>query len=379
MKFVINKKNIRLINVTILFGNGALSDKVEGTAHFLEHLIVSSNNDKIKELASKQIFVNGYTMQDCIVFKMTCCKDEFNYAITLFMEAIFNWQFNEIIFQNERKIIEEEIKTNNQSIEKKDFIDFLSSLCGQNLHSEYGSLNSIFKITKNDLIKYYNEYFVYNNCIIQIDGRLNFFQKFFVKRLSKSYNGDYLIKNQLLSCAYNKELISIHDLGLSESHIFFVVSNNGLYNIDKILYELFLVAHFSIISEFWKDLRETNNLVYYIDYENIFIANFGFSVVQIDASKENLNKVIQNLHSLIENNLLSREIFLAAKNCLRKRMYEDLDNNINESAILKRKLYGKDLSLNQQIEYLNRIDFEFFNSFSQNIFKNRLYRLLIQK
>jgi len=371
VQFQSNKKY--LIDLTMLVNVGAIDDHKKGVSHFVEHLILSQNNEKIKALEQKNIFINGYTTQDSMVFKTSVLKKDVYFAVKAIIDVIFNSSFSDSSFVSEKNIIIEEIKSNETSKEKLGFIDFLAKISNTDVHEERGSLESVKDIEKEDVCNFYKKYLTKSNSILSFSSNVNFLTRKKIKKLLKGDKTQPTTFKEISPAVLNIE----QNLGLKTSHIFFAIINDGLYKENRILYELLMIIYFSQISKFWSIVRESQNLCYYIDYENVFIKNFGFSVVQIDTDAQNISKIVDILSDCLNNYNPTKEQFEKAKMCQRIRMYEDYHANINIDANLRKILFSKKNSFKKNIQYLDNINYNEFLVFSHNVLKE--YSLLIQK
>ena len=375
MKLKFKKSNNKLIDIVLLINAGALDDTKEGVAHFLEHLLLSSNNIWVKELENKGIVLNASTSQDSIIVSTSVLSIDLIYTVKMLKKIVFNWEISDEVFLLERKLIQKEILEQDISIEKINFVKFLSQNLKLNLHNERGSIESLKEIKKSDVLNFYEKYVNEQNSVICISGKVSFVNKL---KITNIFKKEPSLQVNAYEFTGESTILKV-DNGLDNCHLFFLTPNNGLFNINKLYYELFAIVFFSTFSKFWKEVRTDKSLIYYMDYENIFIKNTGVLATQIDVSKKDLDMVYNILLNSLSVSNINLGLFKIAKKCLFMQICDDYDKRINLEAELKRDLFNKSFSFNYQKKYLKHISYESFIEFSKNIINNKKYSILIQK
>ncbi|WIF94763.1 EF-P 5-aminopentanol modification-associated protein YfmH [Caminicella sporogenes] len=153
-------------------GENAAIEMPEGIAHFLEHKLFESEEggvfNRFSKLGSN---VNAYTN-----FNSTCylfsCTDKFYENLSILVDFVQSPYLTDENVEKEKGIIEQEIRMYEDNPNWKVFFNALKGL-----YKEHpvrvdiaGTVESIYKITKEDLYKCYNTFYVPNNMMICIVG-----------------------------------------------------------------------------------------------------------------------------------------------------------------------------------------------------------------
>lgn len=374
MKVLFERTKSRLINVKVLFNAGSLKEKKAGTAHLLEHIILDEDNETFKQLKNRANLLNGYTTQDCVVFFVnSVLSEELIYVLQDIYKILFESEVTKEKLERQKKIVLQEIREYS-SCEKIEFVNFLSDVSSLPIHSEIGNIESLNNIDIYDVQEYKDKYLTESNCVLKVSGSISRGLCRKIKKHFETSSCDIFSENSFLYSRKEK----IVELNLNICHTFILFPSEGLFSLNKIYYELFLIYFFSEISDFWKDIRDENAWSYFIDYETMFIEDSGFLVVQVDSKKSDIHNICESLKRHLNEMCFSNDLFLLAKRCLFKRICDDYDKDVNDEAKMKRFLQDKTFSFNEQVRFLKNITFDAFVDFSKNLIRNG-YSLLIEQ
>lgn len=144
----------------------------EGIAHFLEHKLFESEEggvfNRFSKLGSN---VNAYTN-----FNSTCylfsCTDKFYENLSILIDFVQSPFLTDENVEKEKGIIEQEIRMYEDNPNWKVFFNALKSLYKNHpvKIDIAGTVDSIYKITKEDLYKCYNTFYVPNNMMVFVVG-----------------------------------------------------------------------------------------------------------------------------------------------------------------------------------------------------------------
>ncbi len=180
--YLLQKENTHKIYTTIStnFGsiNTTLTDNTllpEGIAHFLEHKLFEQNNEDIsKQFALNQASVNAYTQNSRTTYLFNC-TDNFYVNLELLLHFVFHPQFTPSGIENEKKIIEQEIKMYLDNPNTVLYNGIMNNLfITHPIKNEIlGSIESISHIDKDILEKTHKEYYHPQNMLLFIAGNIN--------------------------------------------------------------------------------------------------------------------------------------------------------------------------------------------------------------
>lgn len=177
IKIFIVKKNgykEKFVNLTVKYGAND-SQYYVGTAHFLEHVLLSGINNKNFYMFNKYgANFNAYTSFNNTSFHFSC-SENFYENLQILIDLIFNPKFNNEVIESERKIIKNEINLDNEDASAIVFLKALDSMY-ENYSVEksiLGNEKSIININEEILKDTYNNHYINENMIITIIGDVN--------------------------------------------------------------------------------------------------------------------------------------------------------------------------------------------------------------
>lgn len=310
VKLITIKKDSQIAAVHAGVNIGSLSEekKEKGIAHFIEHMLFkgtsSRNNEKLNsDLENLGGEYNAYTDFNCTVYSATILSEELENAVVLMGDMILNSTFPSDEIEKERGVILAEIRTSKDDIEDLSFkkVNEIAFKYSPLREDTIGNENVIKKITRAQLMDFYNKYYLPNNSFISIvspfehDDIINMVKEYFGgwtrKKLEKKkimYEHQQFIKK----ISFKKEI--------EQSTILYLYTFNGLTNDEelalRILNHKFGESSNSIL---FRELREQRGLSYdaytHLDTSN----NVKMLYIYTAVSEENVDEAIQVIDNAI--------------------------------------------------------------------------------
>lgn len=180
MKVIVREGHaINLAAVDIWIKAGSVNETAanNGVSHFVEHMIFKATKKYgpgqiDREIEGLGAELNGGTSRDYVHFYTTVASEYLPTAIEVLADAITNAQFQPEDIEKERQVILDEI-ARTDSDPSRHALDLFSQTA-YTVHpyklSPTGSKESIGKLTRNDLVAYYNQYYVPANTCVTIAG-----------------------------------------------------------------------------------------------------------------------------------------------------------------------------------------------------------------
>lgn len=308
-----NNKHTTYINLIVNFGG--LNNKVfindkkynikNGTAHFLEHLVLESSKygDLMKFFGVNGVGSNGFTSIDRTQFYIDCVENvENNLGILLsgIHEPIIS---DEIIDKIRGPILEEK----KRSLDNKDTSSIynasLSSILDtKGFKSILGDIEDINNINKNDIELAFNTFYRPENEIIVIGGKFN--KDNILNVINEVYNDIKFNKNNIVkptiihkNTVNKKKVIIKEDISLEKSIISFKVNDLDMKPYNKLMLDTylyyFLKNNFSVVSKLNTKLVNEDIIIGNINYSCDLVE--GYHVIRIVANVKNkkiFNKII---------------------------------------------------------------------------------------
>ena len=307
-----NNKHTTYINLIVNFGG--LNNKIiinnkkynikNGTAHFLEHLVLESSKygDLMKFFGINGVGSNGFTSIDRTQFYIDCVENvENNLGILLsgIHEPIIS---DEIIDKIRGPILEEK----KRSLDNKDTSSIYNAslnsiLDTKGFKSILGDIEDINNINKNDIELAFNTFYRPENEIIVIGGKFN--KDNILNVINEVYNyikfnKDNIVKPTIIhkNTVNKKKVIIKEDISLEKSIISFKVDDLDMKPYDKLMLDTylyyFLKNNFSVVSMLNTKLVNEDIIIGNINYSCNLVE--GYHVIRIEANVKN-KKLFNNI------------------------------------------------------------------------------------
>lgn len=175
------------------FGSGLNNDPKDklGLAHFVEHCAGLTNSkfsqQEKTDYRMKLYYANFSTGKTFINFYTYVSDEELEEVFAHLVNTISDFVVPEDEFENERKVINQEILRY-----RKDLAGEMFYTIRETLYSEatdirirpFGTLNTVSSITKQDILDYAKKCFVLDNCLLTVYGNVSYLK---IKKLIKKY------------------------------------------------------------------------------------------------------------------------------------------------------------------------------------------------
>lgn len=310
IKLITIKKDTQVISVHAGVKIGAIYEEPseKGISHFIEHMLFKGTklrtNEKLnldlEELGGEY---NAYTDNNCTVFSVTALCSELDKAVEIFSDMLRNSIFPEDEIEKEREVILAEIKTSKDDIEDYSFkkINEIAFLKSPLRYETIGSEKTLNKFTRDDLLNFYDNYYVPNNCYISIvspfehDYVLNIVWKYFKEWMWKEFKKkDVYVENnkpgKKISYKRNIEqstimyLFTFYDITKEEELAFRILNHKFGESANSILF---------------RKLREEKGLAYDV-YTDLDLTNYVKTLyIYTAVNKENINEAIETIDDCI--------------------------------------------------------------------------------
>ncbi len=175
------KKDTKITSINIGIKVGSLYENIKekGISHFIEHMLFKgTKNRTYEELNDELEFLGGeynaYTDYTSTVYTISCLEEELINAIDILGDMIINPAFNSEELEKERGVILAEMRASKDDIEDLSFKRTNEVAFKNNpLRFDVAGLEKNVKAYKrNDLLEYYNKYYLPNNSLITIVSSL---------------------------------------------------------------------------------------------------------------------------------------------------------------------------------------------------------------
>ncbi len=191
--------------------------KNNGVSHILEHLTFNGTEKRTQkelydELDYYGIYLNAQTSEDYTTYMALNHKDQFDHAIDIMSDMLFHSTFPVEKFEKEKGIIAEEIRKDSENPDFKKEQALRQAFYKTPPYSlpVIGTVSSIEKMTRDQVISYFDTYYSPNNMIAMVVGdfdrseMVSRFQDYFGKAPAKTIPQNVITLDASFPFFYNE-------------------------------------------------------------------------------------------------------------------------------------------------------------------------------
>lgn len=312
------------VTVLVLVKTGAdyETSKINGIAHFLEHLCFKGTKNRpssfeiAKELDAIGAEYNAFTGREITGYYIKTDLRQLKKVIDIISDIFLHPLFKEEDIEKEKGVILEEINLY-QDLPPKHIYDLLLELLYKNQPGGrpiLGKKETVQKITKKDIVSFYRKYYHSNQSLIVVAGNVqpkeikNFiFQKF--KEITKKK----VVKKQKTKEIQKRPQIKILNKETDQLHFALAFRGATLFSNEK--YHLNLIATLlgvGFSARITYLLREKLGCAYYVGVESLNFTDRGLILIQagIDSQKspEILKALLKELMTIKKEGFSEEEV-----------------------------------------------------------------------
>lgn len=355
---------VKSVTIGVFVGAGSAYENEDenGISHFLEHMFFKGTKKRnAKEIAEFMDSIGGQlnavTSKEYTCFYAKVLYNHIEPAIDILSDMLLNSTFTQDNIELERKVITEEIKMIEDTPEELIF-DMISEQMWKNSSLGRpigGTYESVYNISRDNLLNYYNEHYCADNIVISVVGNyevkiLNkLLEKYFSHGFSNKYHKPVMLKKTEVGRGMLLKRKDIEQCQLC-------VSFEGFNRTNPMLYDLYAANNVfggSMSSRLFQKIREENGLSYSVySYINSY-QNCGSFVIYAGMNSSELERVISLINDEIvkikREKLSDKEILFAVEQ-IRSGMIMGLESMSNRMTS-----YGKKLLTENKVENINDI------------------------
>ena len=168
------------VGLWVKVGSRNENDDQQGYAHFIEHMLFKGTEKySAKDIAGIVDRVGGQhnaaTNREYTCYYINVVSDHLELAIKLLAEMYYNSLFDDAELEKEKNVIIEEIRMYEDTPDEYIHDLFIENmLSGHPLsHSILGTYESVGNLTREDLLGFYNDYYMNSNTVLVIAGKID--------------------------------------------------------------------------------------------------------------------------------------------------------------------------------------------------------------
>jgi len=366
------RKAALLVGVKV--GSVNEDDGLSGGSHFNEHLLFKSNKYRsarqiIEDLEYSGIIIDASTNWKYTAFHAKAPHRELTDAIEILFQAATNFSYDPREFSTEREVILTEIQNYINLPDRYSLFGlFIPTLFrGTPLARKVeGTTDSIKNITKEELERFKEDYYVPNRMAIVAVGRFN--EEKLIRKIKATFGKleardipnpepDVSLDNKEFERFEPRKDISQLYLGLGYRVPGF--SHEDVHKIDL----LSSILSAGLSSRIFRELREERGIGYRVGSFFYPLSNEGIFCIHVDGFDpkrfEETKDVIERIFDDLKDNPISDREFKGTKNLMISR-YDDRLERIRERArmILETEFYRIPYDFSQKESYIRKISKE---------------------
>ncbi len=383
---------VNSVTTGIWVGAGSINetDENNGISHLIEHMLFKgtkkrSSADIAEEMDSMGGQLNAFTTKECTCFYTKVTSYNFETALDVLSDMIFNSVFDEEELEKEKKVIFEEILMYDDSPE--DYVhELLTKISFKGNSIAYpilGDASTVSKIGVADIKKYMENNYTSDNIVISIVGNISPDE---VKALCSNYFGEFkkskaeTLKDSTYRYKNNSE--SVHK-SIEQYHFCIGVEgyerNNENYYASNILNN---IIGGSMSSRLFQNIREKSGLVYTIYSFNSSYRSAGlfgiYSALKEDSINEVVSRVKIELDSLKKGNITKSE-FERSKSQIQGNYILSLENTSNRMTVLGRRelFYNETINPEDIVNTIKNVEYNDIIEVSRDLFNCDKYNIAL--
>ncbi|MGL4946180.1 MAG: M16 family metallopeptidase [Cetobacterium sp.] len=291
----------------------------EGISHFIEHLLFKGTTNRSAKQISEEIddeggMINAYTSVENTAYYIQMTSNTLHTGIDILNDMFLNSTFSEENIEKERNVIIEEIRMYEdipEEVVHEENLEF--AITGVQSQKIAGTLESLKKIDRAAILKYFNDLYKPENIVVSVAGNIDY--KSVYNHLNK---GIGQLKDTSTERKYNGNM-SINSgekiINQDTNQVHLCVNTPGISNKSDAKVAMSVISNVlggNMSSRLFQKIREERGLAYSI-YS--YTSNFdegGLFTVYAGTTHEDYKEVIsiveKELKDLKENGITEKEL-----------------------------------------------------------------------
>lgn len=310
IKLITIKKDTQIasFHAGVRIGSIYESQNEKGISHFIEHMLFKGSKNRTNEQLNMELEelggeYNAYTDNTSTVYSATMLGEELEKSIELISDMLINSAFPDEEIEKERDVILAEIRTSKDDVEDYSFkkVNEIAFEKSPLKYETIGDEKNVKKFTKERLMKFYDQYYVPNNCYISIvssfshDEVVNMVWKYFKDWMWKEFKRKEVIVENNIPCkkiSYKKDieqstiiyLFTFHNVNKEEELALRILNHKLGESANSILF---------------RELREDRGLAYDVYTDLDLTSNVKTLYIYTAVSEESIEETIDVIDTCI--------------------------------------------------------------------------------
>jgi predicted Zn-dependent peptidase len=361
--------HVRSVSIGFFVDTGSRyeSPDINGSSHFIEHLMFKGTNrrtakDIAEELDAVGGQLNAFTTKEYTCYYARVLDEHFDLAVDLLGDMIFASKFDPVDIDRERNVILEEIKMYEDAPDELVHDIFASSIwrghpLGQPI---IGTADVINGLTREKLYDYYSDNYNPGRMIVAVAGNIS--HNSVMKKLRPLFENK---EGKERPRQINTPVIQRHIVCRSKDteQVHLCVGAPGLKLDHEDIYVMQIINTIlggGLSSRLFQEIREQRGLVYSVYSYHSSYHDTGLFGIYAGLSKQNVNEVLDLIFKQVRDIQIEgvkKEELYRAKEQLKGSLFLSLENvNTRMSRLGKSQLYlGKVFTPEEIADKVNKV------------------------
>lgn len=384
----------KTVTVLAMVGTGGKYETREtsGISHFLEHLFFKGTEKRptLKDVANDLEKIgsehNAFTSKEYTGFYAKAAAFQFDKALEIISDILLNPLFPAKEIEKEKGVILEEIK-----MIKDDPPRYISDVFEILLYGDTpagwdfgGTPESVKKITRADILKYFHNQYVAKNIVVCVAGAIDgdiALEK--IKKYFGNFNSRDFKRKKPVKEFQKKPQVSIYHKKTDQVHISLGVRAFNMMHADRYaLMLLGLILGGGMSSRLNISIVDKRGLAYYVFSGSDLYTDSGYFTTQAGISAENLEKtvgIILSEYKKIAASGASERELKKVKDYIKGRMVMSLESSSAMASFFadQEVLTGEILMPEQKFALIDKVEVADIRRVARDIFRNEKLNLAL--
>ncbi len=320
LTILFEKRKNQVVSTALAVKQGFAFEEEErkGVSHFLEHLTHKGTRNRTSKQITEEIekrggVINAYTGEEETVFWNKLPKEHFLKGADVCSDIVFNPLLKKEDFDKEKKVILEEIKMYKDT-PKYYILDKIKNLLYERPFgmSGLGTLKGVQNLSRKQLLREYRKKYKTDQMLFAVVGNTSLKE---IEKIGKKFPKNKGRKNRLKLKKINKKLVEKRK-GISQAGLALGMHVSNLKEKKRYCWDVFdAVFAKGMSSRLFEEIREKRGLAYDVGSYLERGKNFGYYVIYVGTTKENVEKCKKTILKEIDSmkQVTSKEVKEAKK------------------------------------------------------------------
>ena len=369
-------------------GSSNESPEEFGMSHFLEHMFFKSSKnynyqDLLTGLEKLGARIDAWTTYDQSTYTLKCLKSCFAECLTLHGDMMSNPLFLEDEFEQERRVVLEELNLyldNPEHLAEGEAAIAMHKKYYSNPHDIIGTKETLDSLTPDSLRSFMDKHYKGKNIVFSVVGDIEFEEvatliethyKKFIESSMPEAKQDFSVKVK------PKHEIIIVDRETYQAKQYCLIKICNSVSKERFISNLYnRILGGGHSCRLYQKVREENGLAYAVFSFNDQSSYLGYLVIYIDTYAEKLekaNSIISSiLKDLAENDITEEELEKAKMQYKSAVAYSvDDKGNVAESNALQTMFFDKILSDKERLAIIDKITIKDIRKYAKEVYNQK--------